>query len=556
MYAHRTRQVIQIGALLLGCAGFASAQQAIGTVTFLTGDAQLQRAGSTSALAKGQTLNVGDRIITGPSGHVHARMVDQGFIAVRPSARLHIQSYTYAPLDPQANRVGLLLESGVTRTISGKAGEAARENYRFNTPVAAIGLRGTDYVVQALPDATRVSVLKGAVTLSAFGPACVADSLAPCTGPLVRELSAGIPHAYMEVRAKGGLPIIVTPDQGKDAPNKQNPPRPEEVGSLTDRTLSPTLATQARTQAEATAQAEAQARAIADAKAQALAKAEALAQAEAEALAKAKAEALAKAQAQAEAQALAEAQARAQAEAQAEAQALAEAQARAQAQAKAKAEAEAAAARAEAQARAEAEAAAQALALAQAQAAADAARAAAEALAKAQAEAAAARPAEIIWGRWSNVALPGTPTVASVSTADRETTFGNALFSLFRPRLSGRFPASGVIRMNYLQGEAYLQNTGSAKTLTPASLSNTSLTLDFNTRQFATALDATALGTTYNLYANGSIHASQGLLIVDAGRSNTHLAGALSNNANEAGYLFNVNVATNQNLVGATRWGR
>jgi len=29
MYAHRTRQVIQIGALLLGCAGFASAQQAI-----------------------------------------------------------------------------------------------------------------------------------------------------------------------------------------------------------------------------------------------------------------------------------------------------------------------------------------------------------------------------------------------------------------------------------------------------------------------------------------------------------------------------------------------
>jgi hypothetical protein len=111
--------------------------------------------------------------------------------------------------------------------------------------------------------------------------------------------------------------------------------------------------------------------------------------------------------------------------------------------------------------------------------------------------------------------------------------------------------------MNYLQGEAYLQarQPGAPQQITPASLSAASLQLDFNSRQFATSLNATASGSTYQLQAKGSIHA-QGLLLVDATRSNMNLAGALSNNAQEAGYLFDVNVAPNQNLVGATRWGR
>jgi hypothetical protein len=112
--------------------------------------------------------------------------------------------------------------------------------------------------------------------------------------------------------------------------------------------------------------------------------------------------------------------------------------------------------------------------------------------------------------------------------------------------------------MNYLQGEAYLQaiSSGAPQVLTPAQLGNTSLQLDFNTRQFTTQLNATTQqGNTYLLNAQGSIHA-QGLLMVDPARSNMNMAGTLSNFANEAGYVFDVNVAPNQNLVGVTRWGR
>jgi hypothetical protein len=165
---------------------------------------------------------------------------------------------------------------------------------------------------------------------------------------------------------------------------------------------------------------------------------------------------------------------------------------------------------------------------------------------------------EISWGRWSNIASTTAPPIVSLLADDREITYGNFLFGMLRPTNSNQFPSAGVIGMRYLGGEAYLQTTqpGTAQTLTPAFLSKTSLVLDFNNRQFSTQLNATtAQGTAYPLSAQGSIH-HQGLLITDPSRSNMNLAGVLSNNANEAGYLFDASLTPNQTLIGATRWGR
>lgn len=399
----------------------------IGAVTFQAGDTRLERSGKIIAITKGQQLLVGDRLLTGPDGHVHVRMVDNGFISVRPSARFHIQAYTYSPNEPTANRIGLLLESGVVRTISGKAGEAARDHYRFNTPLAAIGLRGTDYTVQALPDATRVSVVKGAVTLSAFGPGCQSNTLSPCSGSFVRELAASMPHAYMEVRAQGGLPVIVGPENRKEAPNQATPPRPEELKVSAERQFSGALV-------------------------------------------------------------------------------------------------------------------------------ADALKPAIQPLTP---ESKPEPAPDIVWGRWSSIALQDTPTVLSLASDDREITFVNSLFGLFRPVGTPSLPTAGVVSMNYAQGEAYLQSTapGAAQTLTPAVLSNGKLQLDFNTRQFATSLSATAEGTTHALKAQGDIQ-FQGMLIANPLKSNMNLAGTLNNNATEAGYVFDTSAGLHQTLTGVTRWKR
>src|SRR5665647_1116527 len=105
------RQLLLAVSLMLGWVAVAGAQETatIGTVTFQVGDTRLERGGQTTLLTKGQALKVGDRLLTGPDGHVHARMIDNGFISVRPASRLQIQSYTYAPQDPSANRIGIML---------------------------------------------------------------------------------------------------------------------------------------------------------------------------------------------------------------------------------------------------------------------------------------------------------------------------------------------------------------------------------------------------------------------------------------------------------------
>lgn len=211
-------------------------EAAAGEAVFVVGAVQLERAGVIQTLLKGHPVREGDWVRTGADGHAHLRMHDQGFIAVRPGSRLQIRYYAYHPENPSANRVQLNLESGVARTVSGKAGETNKDRYRFNTPLAAIGLRGTDYVVQSVKDATRIGVLRGEVLVSPIGGGCEADSLGPCHDALARALNAHNPRAYLEVRIGANTPEVLLIENGANAPDRSAPARPEEPRALIDET--------------------------------------------------------------------------------------------------------------------------------------------------------------------------------------------------------------------------------------------------------------------------------------------------------------------------------
>ena len=201
-----------------------------GRVVFVSGPAQLVAAdGSRRGVITGMAVRQGEQVITGADAYVHLRMVDNAFVAVRPESRLAIEVYDYQADKPAASRIKLQLHGGNARTVSGKGGEAAKQNYRFNTPVAAIGLRGTDYTVIAAADATRVSVARGAVTVSPFGDGCSAAALGPCATPAARELTARLQHAYLEINAQGRIPVLVRPEQDPQGGRQQNPAsKPEE----------------------------------------------------------------------------------------------------------------------------------------------------------------------------------------------------------------------------------------------------------------------------------------------------------------------------------------
>lgn len=209
-----------------------AAQEAAGQVVFAVGTAwRVGPDGLREPLQAGMAVRAGDQIATGPDTHVHLRMSDNAFVAVRPQSQLNVSVYQYDPAAPAASRIRLDLVHGNTRAVSGKGGEAAKQNYRFNTPIAAIGLRGTDYTVLSSEDVTRVSVARGAVSVSPLGDGCLATALGPCATPATRELSADLAHAYLEINSRQRTPMLVKPEQdphggaGQNAPARAEEPR-------------------------------------------------------------------------------------------------------------------------------------------------------------------------------------------------------------------------------------------------------------------------------------------------------------------------------------------
>ena len=88
--------------------------------------------------------------------------------------------YEYVKSRPEESTVKFTLEAGVTRAVSGEAARAARQRFRLNTPIAAIGVRGTDFVVSADAATTRALVNEGAIVLAPFSEGCKIEALGPC----------------------------------------------------------------------------------------------------------------------------------------------------------------------------------------------------------------------------------------------------------------------------------------------------------------------------------------------------------------------------------------
>lgn len=170
---------------------------AIGNGRILSGASQAQ------AAARGVRVRAGDRVETAVGGHVHIRFVDGGLVSVRPLSRLHIEDYRSGDAQRSA-AIKFHLEEGVMRSVTGAWGEAQRDRFRLNTPIAAIGIKGTDFIVKADQSSTLASVATGAIVMAPLEGAC-AQSLGPCSGQNALQLSAEMPGMMLEMQRQNGV---------------------------------------------------------------------------------------------------------------------------------------------------------------------------------------------------------------------------------------------------------------------------------------------------------------------------------------------------------------
>lgn len=97
--------------------------------------------GTGHPLVQGSNVYVGEVITTEAKSFVVIQFYDGAKVTVRPSSEITIDSYT-----PEKAQLDLV--SGGLRVITGAFAKDNPDNYKVKTPVALMGVRGTEFSIQ------------------------------------------------------------------------------------------------------------------------------------------------------------------------------------------------------------------------------------------------------------------------------------------------------------------------------------------------------------------------------------------------------------------------
>ncbi len=126
-------------------AGHAQAQSA-GVVQFAAGDVKVVTAsGDERAALKGVPVSVGDTLLTASGALAQLKMGDGAIVVVQPQSRLTVVEFHYAGVEDGTEKVRYRLEHGGFRAVTGAIGRTHKQNYQIETPIAHMGVRGTDH---------------------------------------------------------------------------------------------------------------------------------------------------------------------------------------------------------------------------------------------------------------------------------------------------------------------------------------------------------------------------------------------------------------------------
>jgi len=180
--------------------------ESVGIATMVIGTPSVVMDRTSSALVKGGEVQPGSRVITGPGSHAHLRFNDGTLVSVRPNSELTIIAFEQEGLDVSSFK--LELTNGSVRTLSGEGLKRSRKSFRLNTPIAAIGIRGTDFTTHSLEGETQVEVHSGEVVMAPFASGCLVNGLGPCSTQSAVSLAAGTKE-IMSLRAGASMPEII-----------------------------------------------------------------------------------------------------------------------------------------------------------------------------------------------------------------------------------------------------------------------------------------------------------------------------------------------------------
>ena len=417
----------------------------VGHAVAVVGNARILSARHSAPIARDGAISQGDTIETGADGYVYIATVDHGFISVRPDSSLTFERFQYDASAPKQSIIKLVLHKGTMREISGEGAQAARDHYRLNTPVAALGVRGTDFSVFTTADTTRADVRSGGIVMAPLLGSCLSSGNGPCEGPAAAQLFADQRDTMLQVDRGSARPLLlenrlpeVSPQGAATQNNEDNAARSATGQTHGDVGVAP-LELQFTNTIPAQTPKAPPAPPAPDAPPPTPPKPEAK---------------------------------------------------------------------------------------------------------------------QIFWGRFAALASqPADTSLDALLKRGSEQVNINMLFAMTRtPQTDMVMPVQGVFGFGLQSSAAYLVNASTGAAL-PGTISNSSLTIDFGKRAFATQFDLRANSSTFSIVGRGAV-LDDGKLTSDYG-SPASIHGALAGKtATQAGYLFLQNIDSKTTAVGATQWAR
>ncbi len=145
--------------IVIGASGPAAALDLAGTVVRLQGTASATGSnGFSRPLQEGSTVLVGDRLATSSDSRLQLRMKDGAVVTLGRNSELTIEAYTE---DESLGRAALNVIEGTFLATSGAIAKLGPDRFTVTTPVATLGVRGTDVWGEQSGERLAVAMLSG-----------------------------------------------------------------------------------------------------------------------------------------------------------------------------------------------------------------------------------------------------------------------------------------------------------------------------------------------------------------------------------------------------------
>lgn len=128
----------------------AQAQEAIGYVKTVSGDAWVSTASQKTKAQPGTAVVLGSQLRTAPNGSMGVTFKDNTVMSFGPDTELTVDEYLYAPAQGKL-KLGTRLSQGTLNYVSGVIAKLKPDAVSVKTPGGTIGVLGTQFVAKVDP---------------------------------------------------------------------------------------------------------------------------------------------------------------------------------------------------------------------------------------------------------------------------------------------------------------------------------------------------------------------------------------------------------------------